>query len=389
MKPAVTENEEVTTKGTKNYFSEFVKENATLLCLVALGILITILEPAFFTPRNLTNLTKQVTVIGIMTIGMTMVILLAGIDLSVGSIVGLSAVTVCLLMQAGISAWLSIIITIFVCGVLIGIWNGFWIAKYKIPAFIITLGMMTIARGLAMVITAGSSVPVTNSGFAIIGNGYISKSLTLVLLGIALVAGIYGVFKGNTKKREYGIKVDKVKTVINIVMISIGILFAAAIFGSYKGIPIQVAIFVAIILIGVYVLRNTKFGRSLYAMGGNEEAARLSGINVFKNELTVYAILTTLASISGIILASRLNGASPNLGNMFELDTIASVAIGGTSFTGGYGTITGSIIGAFIIGVLNNGMSLLGINTFYQFIAKGFIIIFAVWYDTMSRKKKI
>ena len=374
--------------GLMYYFQKIVKGNGTLLALIGIGILVTILEPSFFTPRNLTNLTRQTTIRGIIAVTMTMVILLAGIDLSVGSIVGLAAVTVTLLMQAGLGVWISVILTILMCGIGIGMWNGFWIAKYDIHPFLITLGMMTIARGLAMVITDGSSVPVSNDLFGVIGGGYIPRVPTLIILGLALIFSIYSVIKSKKKKEEYGIEVNTFDTVFSIVMSIIGILFAAAIFGSYKGLPVPVAIFVVIIMIGVFILRNTKLGRAIYAIGGNEEASRLSGLNIFKVKMFVFTANMVLASISGIILASRLNGANPNLGNMLELDVIASVAIGGTSFTGGYGRITGSIIGAFIIGVLNNGMSLLGINTFYQYIVKGLIIIFAVWYDTVSRKNK-
>ena len=373
--------------GMMYYIKKLIKGNGTLLALIGLAILITFLAPSFFTPRNLTNLTRQTTIRGIIAVTMTMVILLAGIDLSVGSIVGLSAVTVTLLMQAGLGVWVSVILTILLCGVGIGIWNGFWIAKYDIHPFLITLGMMTIARGLAMVITDGSSVPVQNDLFGVIGGGYIPRIPTLVLLGLALIFSIYSIIKANKKKKEYGMEVSKFDTIVNVVMSVVGILFAAAVFGSYKGIPVPVAIFVVIIMIGVFILRNTKLGRAIYAIGGNEEASRLSGLNIFKVKMFVFTSNVVLASISGIILASRLNGANPNLGKMLELDVIASVAIGGTSFTGGYGRITGSIIGAFVIGILNNGMSLLGINTFYQYIVKGLIIIFAVWYDTVSSKE--
>ena len=372
--------------GIMYYLKKLIEGNGTLLALIGLGLLVTFLAPSFFTPRNLTNLTRQTTIRGIIAVTMTMVILLAGIDLSVGSIVGLSAVTVTLLMQAGLGVWLSVILTILLCGVGIGLWNGFWIAKYDIHPFLITLGMMTIARGLAMVITDGSSVPVRNDLFGVIGGGYIPQVPTLIILGIALVASIYSIIRANKKKQEFGIEVSKFDTIVNMVASTVGILFAAAVFGSYKGIPVPVAIFAVIIMIGVFILRNTKLGRAIYAIGGNEEASRLSGLNIFKVKMFVFTSNIVLASISGIILASRLNGANPNLGKMLELDVIASVAIGGTSFTGGYGRITGSIIGAFVIGVLNNGMSLLGINTFYQYIVKGLIIIFAVWYDTVSSK---
>jgi D-xylose transport system permease protein len=159
------------------------------------------------------------------------------------------------------------------------------------------------------------------------------------------------------------------------------------IFTGYRGIPMPVAIFAFIAFGGVYILNNTRFGRRLYAVGGNEDAARLSGINIFKTKMTVYTSISVLAALSGILLASRLNGASPNLGTMFELDAIAAVVIGGTSLAGGVGRVGGTVIGALLIGVLNNGMSLLGILTFYQLIIKGLIIILAVWFDVIQKRK--
>jgi len=367
---------------------KLLKENSTILALIGLMIILSFLSPVFFTPRNLTNLARQVTVIGIMSVGMTMVILLGGIDLSVGSIVGLAAVTVTLLMQAGLSITLAIILTILLVGVGIGLWNGFWIAKYDIPPFIITLGMMTIARGLALTLTQGVSIPVTAPAFSFIGGGYINKVTSLIILGIALIVGIYSILKAVKRKKANNIEVSKINTFSKFIFLFLGIFLAFFVFIGYRGIPIPVIILVVFVALGVFILRKTKLGRRLYAIGGNENVAWLSGINIFKTKMFVFSFITTLAAIGGIILASRLNGASPNLGKMFELDTIASVVIGGTSLSGGFGTVTGSIIGAFIIGVINNGMSLMGINTFYQLIVKGLIIIFAVWVDIMNKKQR-
>lgn len=367
---------------------KFLKENGTLVALVLLAIIFSVADEAFFTPRNLTNLTRQTTIVGIIAVGMTMVILINGIDLSVGSIVGLSAITVTLLMQAGVNVWLALILTVLLSGVVIGLWNGFWIAHYNIPPFIITLGMMTIARGLALTLSKGGSVPVTNPTFPEIGGGYFSKGLSGLIIGVALVLFFFTLFKGIQQKKKYEIEIKKQDVISSSVIVVAGLVLAFWIFTGYRGIPYPVAIFVVIVAVGSFALQNTKFGRRLYAMGGNEEAARLSGINIYRMKLIVFSTITALSAISGILLASRLNGASPNLGNMFELDAISAVIIGGTSFSGGIGTITGTVIGAFIIGVLNNGMSLLGVPTFYQLIIKGLIIILAVWFDVLSKRKK-
>lgn len=367
---------------------KFLKDNGTMIALILLIILVTILEPSFFSPRNMTNLIRQVTVIGIIAVGMTFVILIAGIDLSVGSIVGLAAVVVTLLMQAGFSIWLAIILTILAVGVVSGLFSGFMTAKFDIHPFIITLGIMTIGRGLAMTLTNGVTVPVTNNSFGFIGAGYIGRVPSLFILIAATIVGIITVFKRRKQKRKHNIETTRVSLIANIVLILVAFIFGVYIFLRYKGIPIPVAIFTGVVLWGAYVLRKTRFGRKVYAIGGNEEVAWLSGIDVFKSKIKIFMIIGVLSSISGIILASRLNGASPNLGDGFELDAIASVIIGGTSFMGGIGTVTGTVIGAMIIGVIDNGMSMMGINTFYQMIVKGVIIILAVLLDVVNRKQR-
>ncbi|MGM0508842.1 MAG: sugar ABC transporter permease [Fusobacteriota bacterium] len=368
---------------------KILKNNATLIALIGIAVLLTFLSGGdFLTPRNLTNVFRQVTIIGVIAVGMTMVILLGGIDLSVGSVVGLSAVVVTMLMEKGIPVWLAVVLTILITGVAIGAWNGFWIAHYKIPAFIITLGMMTIARGLALTLSGGSSIPVRNNLFPKIGGEYISTNISGIVILALLGFVIYMTFAKIKKQKQYGLEINKGKLFGGLIAKIVGVLFLFWVFIAYKGIPVPVAIFAVLVLLGVFILRKTKFGRNIYATGGNEEAARLSGINIFKINMYVFMAVTTLSSISGIILASRLNGASPNLGNMFELDTIAAVVIGGTSLSGGSGTITGSIIGAFIIGIINNGMSLMGVPSFYQLIVKGAIIIIAVWFDVLNKKKK-
>lgn len=373
-------------KDSVRTFLKFLKDNGTLVALIVLMTIFSFWDEAFFTPRNLTNLARQTTIVGIIAVGMTLVIIVNGIDLSVGAIVGLSAIVVTLLMQSGINIWIAIIITLFLTGVLIGLWNGFWIAHYNIPPFIITLGMMTIARGLALTLSNGGSVPVTNTTFAEIGGGYfsvtVSIGIVLVIVGFLLLSQ----YRNLKQQQQYGVEVKKQELITTVVVMLLagGVTLYAF---TYRGLPYPVAIFAVIAFLGTFMLGSTKFGRRIYAMGGNEEAARLSGINIFRMKLGIYCIITTLSALSGILLASRLNGASPNLGNMFELDAISAVIIGGTSFSGGVGTIIGTVIGAFIISVLNNGMSLMEVPTFYQLIIKGLIIILAVWFDVLSKKK--
>lgn len=383
---------------------KFFKDNATLIALFVLGLILTIvtsfdvtdgkvtfdiMNNMFFNARNLNNLTRQVTLIGIISIGMTMVILLGGIDLSVGSIVGISGIVVALLMSYGVNMWVAILLTVLLTGILIGVWNGFLIAHYKIPPFIITLGMMTIARGLALIFSNNSSVPIADPFFAVLGGEYIPQTASIIIIILGLIFSFYSIYSGIQKKKSYGITVKSSSIIWNIFITIAGIALALMVFGGYRGIPIPVAIFIVLIIIGEFILRKTKLGRSIYAVGGNEDAARLSGISVFKINMFVYTTVSALSAVSGILLASRLNGAAPTLGNMFELDAIAAVVVGGTSLNGGSGTIIGTIIGTFIIGFLNNGMSMLNVDTSYQFVVKGLIIILAVWFDVMNKRKKV
>jgi D-xylose transport system permease protein len=374
--------------GTKDSeFVQFIKANATLIALVVLVAVLSVADDTFLTPRNLSNLARQVTIIGIVGVGMTMVILIGGIDLSVGSVVGLAAIVDTLLMQLGLNVWLSILVTLVVVGGAVGVWNGFWITYYKIPPFIITLGMLTIARGLALVLSGGTSVPVTDPTFPSLGGAYIPPTVTGIILALVLAFVIYSQFTTIQQGRKFGGSIQWSQVLSSSIVTLVGLVLAFYVFVLYRGLPVPVAIFGVIALCGIFVLSNTRFGRRLYAIGGNEDAARLSGINVFQTKLIVYSTISVLAALSGILLASRLNGASPNLGEMFELDAIAAVVIGGTSLSGGSGTIGGTVIGALIIGVLNNGMSLLGVSTFYQLIIKGLIIILAVWFDVLQKRK--
>ena len=370
----------------RNQAARFIRANATLIALIVLTVALALVDPTFPTARNLSNVARQVTIVGIIGVGMTMVILIAGIDLSVGSVVGVAAVVVTLLMQYGLTAWLAVPLTLVLVGGVIGLWNGFWIAHYRIPPFIITLGMLTIGRGAALSMSGGSSIPVADTSFAFLGSAYIPPVPTLVLIAVAAATGAYALVRRSRESSKSNAPSYSERGVPGVIAPAAGLVLAAYVFGTGDGLPVPVAIFVVIASLAIFVLGHTRFGRRLYALGGNEEAARLSGIDVFGTKIIVYLVVSLLSALSGILLASRLNGASPNLGTMFELDAIAAVVIGGTSLSGGSGTIGGTIIGALIIGVLNNGMSLLGVSSFYQLIIKGLIISLAVWFDVLQKK---
>ncbi len=309
-----------------NKFKENLDKYKSLIGLALLCVIITFVSPAFMTLSNITNVFTQVSTNAIIAVGMTFVILIGGIDLSVGSTVAISGAFAASIIKSTNNVFLAIIVAGIV-GIVIGLINGLLISKGKLQAFIATLATMTIFRGVTLVFTNGTPISKLSESFVNIGNGK---------LGF---------------------------------------------------IPIPVVITVIVFIIAVYVLTQTRFGRYLYALGGNEDSARLSGINTNKIKTLVYVISGFASSIAGVIIASRIGSASPNAGTGFELDAIAAVVIGGTSLAGGEGRITGTLIGALIIGVLNNGLNLMNVSPFYQSIVKGLVILIAVLLDKKSRKK--
>ncbi|KUM03353.1 ribose ABC transporter permease [Chromobacterium subtsugae] len=295
------------------------------LVLVAIGL--SVMSPDFLTVNNLLNVMRQVSINALIAFGMTLVILLGGIDLSVGSILALSSVLTASLLQAGVDPMLATLLGIL-AGAAMGLFNGLVISKGKVAPFIATLATMTILRGLALVFSNGSPITGFDSElFSMLGGGYI--------------AGL---------------------------------------------VPVPVA-WMLILFAGFwFLLKKTVFGRHLYATGGNEEAARLSGVKVDRVKLWVYTASGAMSAMAGVVLTSRLNSAQPTAGAGYELDAIAAVVLGGTSLTGGRGWIFGTLIGALLIGVLNNGLNLLGVSSFYQQVIKGAVILLAVLLDRSGKK---
>jgi ribose/xylose/arabinose/galactoside ABC-type transport system permease subunit len=303
---------------------QFLSRFSILISFLVLIIMMAILSPSFLKITNIVNILRQTSVNGIVAVGMTFVIILAGIDLSVGSVLAFSAVIAASFAHPGTYPVLMPVLAGLLTGTLCGFINGVIIAKRKIAPFIVTLAMMTIARGAALVYTNGRPVIELSDTYNKIGGSYIA------------------------------------------------------------GIPVPVIIFVLVVLFGWFLLKMTVFGRHVYATGGNRTAAELSGIITGKITVWVYSIAGLLAGLAGIVLSSRVMSGSPAMGQGYELDAIASVVIGGTRLTGGVGTIAGTVIGALIIGVMNNGLDLLNVSSYWQQIAKGLIILLAVIID---RKK--
>jgi D-xylose transport system permease protein len=368
---------------------------STLVALVVIALVFgTLTHGIFFEARNISNLLRQTAINGILAVGMTWVILLAGIDLSVGSIVAVVGIIVAELQANhgwaanGVPGVVTTLGVAIAAGILIGLFNSAWIAGLGIHSFVITFGMMVIARGLAMIFSNGQSISPVGPELVEIGAGYLTGAPMAILIfglaGLWIAYTLWDEARGRAQKNA----TPTWRVVLKVGAIAIG--FTAAYFGfsAYRGLPYPVLIFGIIAFMGAWILNRTRFGRYIYAVGGNPEAARLAGINVKKVLVIVFTTMGALSGLAGVILTARLNGATPTAGNLFELDAIAAVVIGGTSLMGGKGTVLGSVIGALIIESLSNGMSLMNVPTFYQFPLKGLIVVLAVAIDSVVERRK-
>jgi len=360
-----------------------------LLGLIAVALLFHYWSSeAFLTSRNLSNLSRQVCVNLTLAVGMTLVILTSGIDLSVGSVLALAgmvgAITQVSLQfsQMGpLGATLSFFCSLVVGG-MCGAFTGFSISKLKITPFIVTLGMMVICRGLTLIISGAQAVSPLGESLGALSSDYLQPNTSFALLSLFLAStlGFYGysLIKGHVSPEV------ALKNSVSILLLSgLGIF----VFCGYRGIPYMVLVSLFIAAVGIFTLKYTRYGRFLYAIGGNREAAELSGVPVAKTLLLTYFIMGVLSGLAGVMDSARVNGSVPSAGELAELDAIAAVVIGGTSLMGGVGTITGTVFGVLVMGILNNGMSLVGISEHYQKVFKGVVIILAVYLDLRSKKK--
>ena len=291
-----------------------------LFVILLVGLGLTLTTDTFLSVANLTNVARQVSINGILAVGVTFVLLTAGVDLSLGSVVALSGVACATFAHPGDHPVFVPIAVGLLTGAACGLVNGVLVTRGGVAPFIVTLGMMTIARGLALIVSGGR--PVAN----------MSNELT-------------------------------------------------ALAGDFLGIPIPVLCFAGVALAAWFFLRNFRLGRHIYAVGGNENAARAAGVPVERVKLFAYGLCGLLTGLAGVVLAARITTGQPNAGQAYELDAIAAVVIGGTSLAGGVGTITGTLLGVVLIGVINNGLDLLGVSSYYQAVIKGVIIVGAVWLD--------
>jgi D-xylose transport system permease protein len=342
----------------------------------------------FLTPRNLSNLMTQMSVTGILAVGMLMVIVSGNIDLSVGSVLGLAGgVAAVALSMWEYSLPVSIILAI-ATAVIIGIFQGSLVAYLNIPAFIVTLGGLLAWRGAVKWLLGGNTVPVSNETFKAIGQNNLPPEYgwALAALGVAFV--FFMAFRRAQSVRNYGLgdapyASEFAKAVVPV----IGVIAFIWVMNASNGVPVPVLILVAVALFGAFLTNSTVFGRYLYAIGGNSEAARLSGINNRLNVLKVFALLGALTGIAALIFTARVGSGAPDAGTLKELDAIAACVIGGASLVGGRGTVFGACLGALIMATLDNGMSLLGVRDFMQDIVKGSILVAAVGVDMIGRKQ--
>ncbi len=344
-------------------------------------------DSIFLTPRNLSNLMTQMSVTGILAVGMLMLIVSANIDLSVGSVIGFAGgIAAYSLTTLEYSLPVSIIFAIAV-GVLIGTFQGALTAYLSIPAFIVTLGGLLAWRGAVKWLLAGNTVPVSDESFTYIGQGNIPLTIGWVLAGLAVLFVLVLAYRSARSVKEYGLgEANYGKATLKTIIPIAAIIGFIGVMNSYQGVPVPVLIFVAVALIGAFLTTSTVFGRYLYAIGGNAEAARLSGINIKRNVAIVFGFLGALTGIAALIATARVGSASPDAGTLKELDAIAACVIGGASLMGGRGTIFGACLGALIMASLDNGMSLLNVRDFMQDIIKGSILVTAVGLDMVGRR---
>ncbi|MFC4402162.1 multiple monosaccharide ABC transporter permease [Gracilibacillus xinjiangensis] len=380
-----------------NLFRNNMREYGMVIALILItGLFFFLSDGVNLKPLNLTNLILQNGFILVLAVGMVLVIITGNIDLSVGSVVAIiGAIAGVLIINMNVPVWAAVVIAL-VAGALIGVWQGFWVAYVGIPSFIVTLAGMLIFRGLTLYLLDGQSLAPFPDSFQRISSGFIpdmfgngSLHITTMVLSILLsVVLIYLEFNKRKTQIQYQFDIMPlwVSLVKLIALISVINWFAYQL-ALNKGIPTVLIIVLILIIVYTFIMNNTIMGRHIYATGGNKKAADLSGIKTKRVVFWVFVNNGILAALAGLMFAARLNSATPAAGNMLELDAIAAVFIGGASMAGGVGTIIGSIVGGLVMGVMNNGMSLISIGIDWQQFIKGMVLLVAVGFDVYNKKK--
>ena len=368
-----------------------------VIVLVAIAVLFHFLtEGLIFTSMNLTNLILQNSYVVILILGMLPVILTGNVDLSVGAILSfVGAVAAILQVSLGWGTVPTLIVSL-VIGIAAGAWNGLWIAKFDIPPFIVTLSTQLALRGLTMVVLNGASIGPFHDTFRWISSSFLAESLgmnpfllTLVLAVVACVVFAFVMIRDRKAKMAHGVPVKPFRnTLITVIGLSVVILALSLVMAAYKGYPTVLLLMLVLTVVYNFICNRTMFGRSLYAIGGNRKAAALSGIKDRRGMFLAYANMGLMSAVAALVYTARLNAATPKAGTGFELDAIAACYVGGASVSGGAGTIGGALIGCFVIAILNNGMSMMGVSADWQQTVKGLVILAAVAFDMIPKAKK-
>ncbi len=397
MSEVVTRKPAAAAKQYSGFIKSNMREYGMLLSLVAIMALFQVLtDGTLLKPLNLTNLVLQNSYIVIMALGMLLVIVAGHIDLSVGSVCGfIGGLAAVLMVQHG---WHPVP-TALVClgaGGLIGAAQGYFVAYTRIPSFIVTLAGMLVFKGLTLALLGGMSVgpfPVSfqrlSSGFIPDVFGGVDLRLTSLLVGVLVaVALLYAKLRSRMQQSKHGMEDEPYPFfLVKTLAFSAVIIVFSYLLASYKGLPNVLVVMVALMLAYDFITHRSTVGRRIYALGGNEKAARLSGIKTERLTLYTFINMGVLAALAGLVFAARLNTATPKAGLGFELDVIAACFIGGASASGGVGKVLGAVIGAFIMGVMNNGMSIMGIGIDYQQVIKGLVLLAAVFIDVYNKNK--
>lgn len=385
-------------QATLSYLAGQLRQLGLFIALIAIVILLQVLTNGVtLSPRNVSNLVVQNSYILILAIGMVMVIIAGHIDLSVGSVVAVIGALAGVLNNKMDLPWLPTIIVCLAAGALVGAWQGFWIAYFKIPAFIVTLGGMLAFRGLAQILLKNTQISPFDETFRKIGSGFLPdlgggtsylEPLTMILAVLSVIALVaQGVLARRGRARN-GLTLEPLLWfLLKIVFMAALVLVIAWQLASYRGTPIVLVILGFLVVAYSAVMANTVFGRQVYAIGGNLRAAELSGVNASRASFLLFVNMGVLSAIAGLVFTAQLNLAGPSAGNGFELDAIAAVFIGGAAVTGGIGTVGGAIVGGLIIGILNNGMTILGVGTEWQEFIKGMVLLAAVAFDVFNKRR--
>ncbi len=377
-----------------------IKQYMMFIALIGIMIIFSFLSNVFLTPRNLSTLFLQTAHIAVLACGVVLVIVAGHIDLSIGAVVGFTGAIVAILpAKFGIGILPAILITLGV-GALIGLWQGYWVAYRQVPAFIVTLAGMMIFNGLLLGVTKGETIA-TQSIFNRIGQGYlptlfiesgprdnIPHDTTVIIWVLVMAVYLFMEFRNRRERIKYEFEVLPMNLfVVKLLLVCTLISSVFYVMAMYLGVPYSILILMAVGGFYTFLTQKTTFGRHVYAIGGNKEAAKLSGINIKQRTLMIFISSGILGALGGIIYTARVGSAAASAGQAMELDVIAAAIIGGTSTLGGEGTIVGAIIGALVMSTLNNGMLLLDVGTTERLIVRGLVLLLAVWMDISTRKK--